>query len=575
MADSAMFPRSFLTDIKRHTHRISQGKSHMRLLTSIRGRLLVTVLLLNACTIGAYTIYAYQQKRTDALETLDAQLIAASTTASELLPPTVYDTAAQTGKMDQALFEEYNKRLYRATQMTNIEYIYSLINSKEGFRFVLDTPEKEEIETGKFDDEALYVYDDPDEALGEAFNTNQQKFAEYTDKWGSHRSVFIPITTPGGTRYIVGADIATSIITQELTGVLLSSLLIGFGIFVVSGAVCYFAINRLLQPIGEAQQTMRVISQKRDLTLRARPREDEIGHLIGDFNVLLDEVQKLIASASDSATNTAIVSTQLGATSKSMSSNAQSNERTVNKVVADGGEARILLGNMDARLADVVGNVGTAAGALEQSRSQVQRVAESSVSAANIQSELSVHLEQLTAEAAKVRMLLGVSSEAAKQTNLLALNSGIEAARAGEYGRGFAVVADEVRKLAEHTQTSLVESEAVIAAIMQSSMDAANTMKVNANEFAAIQTETGEAERLIDESVRAMVATRSSVVTVADDAQTALSKTQTVLADVEQIAEQTSQTTHNIAEVATIATSLSEMANVLKDELSRFVSRKA
>jgi methyl-accepting chemotaxis protein len=546
----------------------------MRFLNSIRGRLLVTVLLLNACAIGAYTVYVYTTKASDTMAMLDAQLVSAATMASELAPDTLYDEAMK-GRMEQAVFEDYGKRLYRYAQTAGIQYAYSFVISKEGYRFVLDTPEKEEFESGKSDNEALYLYESPSPVIAQALAENKRKFDEYTDEWGSHRSVFMPMTSAAGTRYVVGADIASVRIAEAQREILLVSLLIGLVIFIASATISYYAIGRLLRPIGDAQQIVRVISKNRDLTLRATPGEDEIGSLIVDFNMLLDEVQKLIASSSDNATATASVSTQLDATSKSMSSHAQSNERTVGIVVVGGGEAKGLLGEMDNKLSGVVSSVDTAAGELERSRAQVVRVAQDADSAAVAQQALSASLGQLSQEAAEVKKVLGVIKEIAEQTNLLALNSAIEAARAGEYGRGFAVVADEVRKLAERTQKSLAETEVVIAAIMQSITDAANTMKKNAGEFAEMRHEASEAERLINESVGTMVETRTSVAVVAEDAQMVLAKTQSVLDDVEHIGEQTAQTTREIEEITKIATALNQMANRLKDELSRFVSRKA
>ena len=544
----------------------------MRFWTSIRGRLLITVLLLNACAISAYSVYAYITKVADTLEMLDARLISAANMAAELVPESVFDAAIK-GEEAQALFEEYGKRLYRYAHAANVEYVYALVESREGFRFVLDTPEDEEYASGKFSGEALSLYEDASDALGQALTKNQITFDNHTDEWGRHRSVYIPKTTATGTRYIVGADIASAKVDEEKRATLLISLLMGLVIFAASASISYYAISRLLRPIGDAQQIVRVISKNRDLTLRAASGNDEIGSLIIDFNALLDEVQKLIASASNNAVTTASVSTQLNATSKSISSHAQANKLTVENVVASGGEAKVLLGNMDEKLVRVVGSVGAAASALEQSRLQVVRVAQNADSAVTAQQTLSVHLGQLSDEAAKVKKVLGVIGEIAEQTNLLALNSAIEAARAGEYGRGFAVVADEVRKLAERTQKSLVETEAVIAAIMQSTTDAADAMKKNANEFAEMQVEANEAERLINESVGTMMETRASVEAVAGNAQTALSKTQSVLDDVEHIGEQSVQTTQDIAEISTIATSLNQMANALRDELARFISR--
>jgi len=151
---------------------------------------------------------------------------------------------------------------------------------------------------------------------------------------------------------------------------------------------------------------------------------------------------------------------------------------------------------MGEKLADVIGQVGAAAGALTGAANQISSTSQdlsqgTGQQAASVEettssleemsasigqnAESSRQTEQLANQGAAnaeesgraVRETVGamttiaekvtVIEEIAYQTNLLALNAAIEAARAGEHGKGFAVVATEVRKLAERAQRSAKE----------------------------------------------------------------------------------------------------------------------
>jgi methyl-accepting chemotaxis protein len=121
---------------------------------SIRGRLLIATLFLNALAVGAYTLYTFQMKKSDIMEALDAKLVAAAYAAATFESDAVHDQAAA-GIMTQADFESFGKRIYRYTQGTDIEYVYTLVEQSDGFHFVLDTPEKKEIDSGNFDKQAI------------------------------------------------------------------------------------------------------------------------------------------------------------------------------------------------------------------------------------------------------------------------------------------------------------------------------------------------------------------------------------------------------------------------------------
>jgi methyl-accepting chemotaxis protein len=538
---------------------------------SIRGRLLMAVLFLNALAVGTYTFYAYATKKSDLMEMFDARLVSAAIAGIEFVDESVFEQAAK-GEMAQADFEHALWRLYRYARASQIEYVYSLVESPQGYRFVLDTPDEKEYVTRQSEDKALYLYKNPPAEVRQSFADGKRRFAEYTDEFGAHRGVFLPMKTASGTPFLACADMAIGGIDKIMNRTLLLAILIGLGIFAVSGTVSYYIVVRLLRPIGKAQEVMRVIAERFDLTLRAASGKDEIGHMISDFNHLLDEVQRIIHQASESAMTTATVSAQVDASSKKMYEDARTNEQMIGAMVAEGGEARALLSNMEDALSAVVKDVGEAADGLALSRAQIKRLGEIMVSTEKTQRALSSRLARLSGDADRVKAVLSQISAIAEQTNLLALNSAIEAARAGEYGRGFAVVADEIRKLAERTQLSLSETNESIGAIVRSVNETSEAMETNASDFSSMLQSTHETEHTIDGTAGNMERARGSVVSAQKDARVALSKTQTVLGEVERIGERGTHTTRNIGEITDASSRLNQTANSLRDELSKFVS---
>jgi methyl-accepting chemotaxis protein len=87
---------------------------------------------------------------------------------------------------------------------------------------------------------------------------------------------------------------------------------------------------------------------------------------------------------------------------------------------------------------------------------------EVAVRGGGVVSEVVSTMSAINESAKKIVDIIGVIDGIAFQTNILALNAAVEAARAGEQGRGFAVVASEVRNLAQRSAAAAKEIKTLI-----------------------------------------------------------------------------------------------------------------
>jgi methyl-accepting chemotaxis protein len=180
-------------------------------------------------------------------------------------------------------------------------------------------------------------------------------------------------------------------------------------------------------------------------------------------------------------------------------------------------------------------------------------------------------MNELGQQATAIGRIIGVINDIADQTNLLALNAAIEAARAGDAGRGFAVVADEVRKLAEKTQTATREVSQSVAEIQR-----ATKLNIDGTErsFEAIQQadalvkRSGEALSRIVEDTSATAGQVRRIAASAEQQSAAHHQVNAAVAEVNEIAQETS---HGMVHTAEAITFLAAQAGELKELIDSMV----
>lgn len=193
-------------------------------------------------------------------------------------------------------------------------------------------------------------------------------------------------------------------------------------------------------------------------------------------------------------------------------------------------------------------------------------------------------ITRISGSSEKVKQIIAMVMQIAGQTNLLALNAAIEAARAGEHGRGFAVVAEEVRKLAEQSEQAAREVEELINANNADIEDAVGAISKARPEVEDGMAIAGEADKTF-EQIKVAINNIVEKIREVDKLSTELDKNKdTIVKAIDSVGESSETIAQNtmgvsaaseeqlalVQEIAASNKSLSEMAESMQENVSRF-----
>lgn len=255
----------------------------------------IMCLFVYAIGVTVFTVWRNNQAKKDILTDIDHRLVLAAECLPYLLAPDFHDRAVNRTSIS---FEEEMKNRNAVSGLafeTDFQWLYTLLEKDGKFYFSAPTVTEEEGRQQKR--WYFHPYDDVPVEFVQAYKENKPVFTEYTDHWGSFRSVALPRTSPAGHRYLSCADYSIDFVDGLLTQKFWQSILTALfflllGVPFVLVFVCYSGeLKRINQALISHRDQLEKKVEERTADLRKAKEKAE--HLATSLGKTLEEIKTL------------------------------------------------------------------------------------------------------------------------------------------------------------------------------------------------------------------------------------------------------------------------------------------
>ncbi len=307
-----------------------------------------------------------------------------------------------------------------------------------------------------------------------------------------------------------------------------------------------------------------------DLTQEATVTEDITGAIADSVNYTVEELRSLVGNVQDTATRVATTTALVDDTSTELLAASSEQLREIQHTGQSVLDMATRINQVSVQAQESAQVARQSLVAAESGLHAVQNAIDGMNSIRDQIQETSKRIKRLGESSQEIGEITELISDITEQTNVLALNAAIQAASAGEAGRGFSVVAEEVQRLAERSADATRQIANLVRAIQTDTQDAVGAMERSTQgvvEGAKLSDNAGTALQEIDSVSRRLA---ELIEQISDATSKEASSANVVASNIQHIFAVTEQTGAGTRSTAQQVRELSQMAEELRQSVSRF-----
>ena len=411
----------------------------------IKDKIMLLTTLFGFVIIGFYSYYSYSNEEAILSKSIDDKLIAGAYSAYYAFGNEFHDRIDGPAAVSEAENLENTKKLSLITKHLGLSYVYTMVQTPDDtIHFTSSSATDEELTQGTYSP-FFQSYSEASEAMHNTFTNKKMNFEEYTDRWGTLRSVLIPFTTPKGKTFVVGADFSLKDIKSVKIKTLLMNIGVGGALYIVFLLIAFMVLKKIIRPIHYLAETAKKIADGDLSQSLAVNTKDEthvlsvsLGKMVNSLNQSLDNltaekagIEKRVEEAvRESETQKKYLSRSVEEILKAMEKFSNGDLTVRLDSDKDDTIGRLFKGfnstveNFNHMVSNVAGAVGETANASSQISSSTEQIARGSSSQAQQAAEIASAIDQMTKTIIDTTQNTSLAAETAREAGEKARDGG-------------------------------------------------------------------------------------------------------------------------------------------------------